>query len=316
MRDPYTILGVSKTADAAEIKAAYRKAAKKHHPDQNPGDAKAQARFAEANQAYEILGDAARRREFDQGLIGPDGKPKFSGGGPGPGAGAAAGGFGGFSGNPFEAMAGFANSDRRRAGGADDILSELFGASFGPSVDRRRASRSFTPPQGNDVNILREITLEEAEAGRVEVELPTGARLAVNLPKGMTDGQVIRLKGKGYSSPTGGQPGDANITIRFRRDQRRKVDGTTVTVEVPLPFETAVLGGKVPVDTPQGRIALTIPPMTDGDRVFRLKDRGLADKDGKRGDLLVSVRLMLPRGVDAEAEALAAKAAGGLRAKN
>ena len=299
MRDPYTVLGVSRIAEAAEIKLAYRKAAKKHHPDQNAGDPKAQARFSEINQAHEILSDPAKRDEFDRGLIGPDGKPtapKMQRGG-----------------NPFEGFGGFGNSgagnasERRRSSGADDILSELFGGGFGPSNEKRKAKQSFSPPAGNDLNYTREVTLEEIAAGKAELELPTGARLAIALPKGVTDGQVIRLKGKGYSSPTGGTAGDANITIRFKQDAKRRVEGATVTVDVSLPFDIAVLGGKVPVDTPHGRIALTIPPMTDGDRVFRLKERGLEGKNGTRGDLLISVRIMLPKNMDADLEALATR---------
>ena len=302
MRDPYTILGIGRSADAAEIKSAYRKAAKKHHPDQNAGDPKAQQRFAEINQAHEILSDPVKRDEFDRGLIGNDGKPTMpkarSGGNPFEG-------FGGFSG-------GFGGSDRRRSSGADDILSELFGAGFGPAQEKRKPKQNFTPPAGNDINIGIEVTLEDIASGKAELDLPTGARVAFSIPKGVIDGQVVRLKGKGYSSPTGGVAGDANITIRIKQDAKRRVDGTNVTVEVSVPFDVAVLGGKVPVDTPHGRIALTIPPMTDGDRVFRLKERGLENKNGGRGDLLISVRMMLPKGADAEitrlAESIRAKA--------
>ena len=291
MRDPYTVLGIGRTADAAEIKSAYRKAAKKHHPDQNAGDPKAQARFSELNQAHEILSDPAKRDEFDRGLLGNDGKPTMPKG--------ASGGRGG--GNPFEGFGGFGNSgfgaggERRRSSGADDILSELFGAGFGPSSERRKPKQSFSPPAGNDLNITKEVTLEEVVAGKAEMDLPTGARIVISIPKGITDGQVIRLKGKGYSSPTGGEAGDANVTIRFQQDARRRLDHTNVLVEVAVPLDVAVLGGKVPVDTPHGRIALTIPPMTDGDRTFRLKERGLDNKNGVRGDLLISMRIMLPK---------------------
>jgi DnaJ-class molecular chaperone len=300
MRDPYTVLGVSKNADAAEIKSAYRKAAKKHHPDQNAGDPKAQARFSELNQAYEILGDAQKRDEFDRGLIGPDGKPAMP---KGPRGGSPFEGFGGFGGNAGNSGFG-GGGDRRRASGADDILSELFGAGFGPSSERRKSRQSFSPPAGNDLNIVKDVSLEDIAAGKVEIDLPTGARIAVSIPKGVSDGQIIRLKGRGYSSPTGGEAGDANITIRFKHDARRRIDGNTVTVDVAVAFDVAVLGGKVPVDTPHGRIALTIPPMTDGDRVFRLKERGLEDKNGTRGDLLIAVRIMLPKIAPADLSAL------------
>ena len=136
--------------------------------------------------------------------------------------------------------------------------------------------------------------------------------ISISIPKGVADGQVIRLKGKGYSSPTGGAAGDANITIRFKQDAKRRVDGANVTVDVNVPFDVAVLGGKIPVETPHGRIALTIPPMTDGDRVFRLKERGLESKSGTRGDLLISLRIMLPKNADRDlanlAEAVRTKA--------
>jgi DnaJ-class molecular chaperone len=306
MRDPYAVLGVGKNASADDIKSAYRKAAKKHHPDQNPGDKGAQARFSELNQAYEILGDAKKRAEFDQGLLGPDGKPKFQGAG-GPG------------GNPFEGFGGFARGfengfpggDRRRPQGADDILSELFGAAFNPSQKRRKADKPFAPAPGNDINIAVEISLDDVAAGKTNVELPTGARLSVSLPDGVVNGQVIRLKGKGYPSMAGGQPGDANITVRFKQEAGRRIDGSTLTIDVVLPLDIAILGGKVPVDTPDGRIAVTIPPMTNGDKVFRLRNRGLAEKNGTRGDLLIAVKIVLPKGVDAELSALAEK----LRAK-
>jgi DnaJ-class molecular chaperone len=294
MRDPYTVLGVGRLADAAEIKSAYRKAAKKHHPDQNAGDPKAQQRFSEINQAHEILSDPAKRDEFDRGLIGNDGKPTVPKGRSG--------------GNPFEGFGGFgggSSGDRRRSSGADDILSELFGAGFGPSQEKRKPKQSFSPPVGNDINVTKDVTLEEIVAGKAEMDLPSGSRIALSIPKGVVDGQIIRLKGKGYSSPTGGQAGDANITIRFKQDAKRRVDGTNVTVDVAVPLDVAVLGGKVAVDTPHGRIALTIPPMTDGDRVFRLKERGLENKSGSRGDLLIMVRIMLPAKVDAELQKLA-----------
>ncbi|MGL4406316.1 MAG: DnaJ domain-containing protein, partial [Notoacmeibacter sp.] len=145
MRDPYTVLGVGRLADAAEIKSAYRKAAKKHHPDQNAGDPKAQARFSELNQAHEILSDPAKRDEFDRGLIGPDGKPTAPKGGRG---GNPFDGFGGFGGG------GFNSGDRRRSSGADDILSELFGAGFGPSQEKRKPKQNYSPPAGNDINTV------------------------------------------------------------------------------------------------------------------------------------------------------------------
>ena len=303
MRDPYAVLGVAKTASATDVKSAFRKLAKKYHPDQNAEDPKAKERFAEINQAYEILGDVKKRAEFDAGVIDAAGKPRFSGG---PGGQHPFGGEGNpfsgggspFSGaaNPFEGFGPFAGaSDRRKASQADDILSEIFGTAFGPSVERRKSNRSFKPDAGRDIQITRDVTLDDLAAGTVEVELPTGSRLNVKLPKGIEDGQTIRLKGQGYPSSMGGTPGDAQITVRIRQEGRRRVDGLNVHVDAAVPLDVAILGGKVPVDTVDGRIALTIPPMTDGDKVMRLRGRGLEGKDGERGDLLVAIRLMLPK---------------------
>ena len=316
MRDPYSVLGVDKRADESAIKSAFRKLAKKYHPDQHPDDASAQARFAEVGQAYEILGDKEKRARFDRGEIDAEGKER-----------AFADPFGGFrggandgSGSPFGGFAGGFGGARRGAGGgtAEDILSELFGRGAaggragggmgggmnggmgGSPFGGGRAGDPFAGAAGRtrrgaDVEADLAITIEEAiEAERATATLPDGRRLSVKLPVGVRDGQTIRLKGQGEAGPGGGPKGDARVTVRIKPHPLYRVEGDHLRVALELPLEDAVLGAKMPVQTPSGRVAVTVPPMTGSDRTFRLKGRGLPKGgNGARGDLMVDVRVML-----------------------
>jgi DnaJ-class molecular chaperone len=304
MRDPYEVLGVAKTANAKDIKSAFRKLAKKHHPDQNPDDAKAKDRFAAVNQAYEILGDEKNRAAFDRGEIDAEGKPRFQGFEHAPGSGDPFAGFRragtGPGGTRFEFRTG--------PGGlsGDDIFSEIFGQSFsqgaGASAGARRARAA---PAGSDISATLDIGLEDAASGgKVTAAFPDGRRIAVKLPAYVEDGQVIRLKGQGEPSPFGGEPGDALVTLRIRPDARYRVEGRNLHADLPVALEDAVLGAKVPVDTPNGRVAVTVPPWSSSDKVLRIKGRGLPLKTGGHGDLLVHVRVMLPEGGDVELETL------------
>jgi DnaJ-class molecular chaperone len=302
MRDPYEVLGVARNASAKDIKSAYRKLAKKYHPDQNPNDPKAKDRFAAASQAYEILGDEKTRAAFDRGEIDAEGKPRFQG------FDAAAGG------DPFAAFR------RRQAGpggtrfevrtsgpgdpfggGAGDIFSQIFGEAFSQhgTGQRRQA------PGGADVNVTLDVTIEEvATAAKVMAHFPDGRKLAVKLPNYVEDGQTIRLKGQGESSPFGGQAGDALVKIRFRRHPRYSLEGRDLHVDLPVPLKDAVLGAKVPLETPTGRIALNVPAWSSSDKVLRVKGRGLPLKAGGHGDLYAHIRVMLPEQGDKELEAL------------
>ena len=299
MRDPYEVLGVPKGASAKDIKAAYRKLAKKHHPDQNPDDPKAKDRFAAANQAYEILGDEKIKAAFDRGEIDGDGKPKFQG------FENAAGGdpFAGFRRGP--AGTGGTRFDPRQGGAGDaaDIFSEIFGAGFNPRAAGAGAS-ARRPAVGQDLQATLDVTIEEiATVARVTAMFPDGRKLAVQLPRHVEDGQTIRLKGQGEAMP-GGQPGDALIKIRFRPSARYRVDGRDLHSDVPVSLRDAVLGAKIPVETPTGRIAVTLPPWSSSDKVLRLKGRGLPDRTAGAGDLYAHVRIMLPSTPDAELQAL------------
>ncbi len=311
MRNPYDVLGVAKTATSKEIKSAFRKLAKKHHPDQNPDDPKAKDRFAAANQAYEILGDEKRRGEFDRGEIDGEGKPRFTGF-----EGAAAGGdpFAGFR-RAGQAPGGARYEYRSTGapgqgspfggagpGGAGDIFSELFGSAF-----NRGEAASPRPTGGSDMNVNLDVSIEEAATGiRKSALFPDGRKVSVQLPAYLEDGQEIRIKGEGALLQTGGR-GDALVKIRFRRHPRYTVDGRDLHADLPVSLRDAVLGAKLPVDTLGGRVAITVPAWSSSDRVLRIKGRGLPNKTGDKADLYVHVRVMLPEGGDPELEALMKK---------
>ncbi|EFM56468.1 DnaJ C-terminal domain-containing protein [Brucella inopinata] len=305
MRDPYSVLGVAKTAKPEEIKSAFRKLAKKHHPDQNQDDPKAQERFAEVNQAYEIIGDKDKRAQFDRGEIDAEGKPVFQGfaGGQGFGGGAHGDPFAGFrqgGGNShFEFRGGPGGFQGGGFGGAEDILNDLFGGAFGGG---RSGARQRGPSKGADLSASIDISLSQAVgAEKVEAIFPNGKHLKIKLPKFVEDGQTIRLKGQGEPL-MGGTPGDALVTIRFKPHPRFRLEGRDIHVDLPVSIDDAVLGGKQEVETLDGRISVKIPAWSSSDRVLRLKEKGLPLKAGGRGDLYVHVRIMLPEGGDKELE--------------
>jgi DnaJ-class molecular chaperone len=312
MRDPYEVLGVPRSANAAAIKSAFRKLAKKHHPDANKNDPKAAARFAELNSANEIIGDADKRQQFDRGEIDADGKPRFQGfpGGGGPGAGARSGGFethtfrsGGAGAGP--GAGGF-------GGGFEDILNSMFGAANargGARPGGGGARFEFDPGTmavDLDLSVSMTVSLEEAVKGADKrVRLPTGKELNVKIPAGVVAGQQIRLKGQGETAQ-GHPPGDLLITVSIATHPFFKVEGSDLRLDLPIALYEAVLGGKVRVPTLGSAVELSIPKNTSSGRTFRLKGKGLP-KAGGSGDLLVTTRIMLPDGNDAELESLMQK---------
>ncbi len=290
MRSPYDILGVARGASEAEIKKAFRKLAKKYHPDSNANDPKAKDKFAEVNQAYEILGDAEKRAQFDRGEIDGEGKPRFTGFGGGGQHGE------GFEGFPFGFGAGGGGFQGRRGGGGagDDIFSHLFGEAFRQASAGRRQERAV---KGEDVAATLTVTLEDiAGEAKKRVALPTGRDVDVVIPKGVTDGQVIRLRGLGQPG-FGGEPGDALLTIRIAPHERFTVEGANLRLRLPVDLEDAILGGKVRVPTLSGTVEMGIPPHTSSGRTFRLRGKGLPGKTGP-GDLLVTTEVHLPETVD------------------
>lgn len=302
MRDPYQILGVAKDASHGDVKKAFRKLAKQHHPDQHPNDPKAKDRFSEVNGAYEILGDEKKRAQFDRGEIDAEGKPRhpgfegFSRGGPGGGPGA-----GGF---------------RRSAGGADhfdfnfgggagfdasDLFSDLFAGSRGP----RGGGRQMREP-GADIALETQVSLETAiHGGKARVLMPNGRTLEVAIPAGIEEGKQIRLRGQGQPSPTGGPAGDAMVTVRFEKHGLFRIEGRDLRLDLPISLYEAVLGAKVESPTLGGKVELTLPPQSNSGRTLRLRGKGLpAAGDKPAGDLLVTLRIVLPEGADADLEEL------------
>lgn len=305
MRDPYEVLGVPRGASAAAIKSAYRKLAKKHHPDSNNNDPKAAARFSELNSANEIIGDEDKRKQFDRGEIDADGKPRFQGfpGGDPRARGAARGGF---ESRTFRSGAGPGGMG---GGGFEDILNSMFSGARGGARPGGATSFEFDPggiALDLDLNVAMAVSLEESVKGEEKrVRLPTGKELNVRIPAGVVAGQVIRLKGQGETAP-GHPPGDLLITVSIAPHAFFKLDGNDLRVELPITLYEAVLGGKVRVPTLGNAVELSIPKNTSSGRTFRLKGKGLP-KAGQAGDLFVTTRIVLPDGNDAELEALMEK---------
>jgi DnaJ-class molecular chaperone len=309
MRDPYEVLGVTKTASAAEIKSAFRRQAKKLHPDANKHDPRAAARFAELNAAYEILGEESKRKAFDRGQIDAEGKPRFQGF-EGFGRGRRQGGF-----KPedvFETFSwgrdGFQHTRGRAGGfgGFEDILKEAFGGAgrSGQAGGGFRFEQEDRP--GQDISAALTITLPEAAKGTDKrVQLPTGREVDVKIPAGLNEGQVIRLKGQGLAG-SGGRAGDLLITVSVASHPLFARSGADLRLELPVTLYEAVLGAKVRVPTLEGAVELAIPPGTSSGRTFRLKGKGFPAKQGK-GDLLATVRIVLPEGSDSDLEELMRK---------
>jgi DnaJ-class molecular chaperone len=318
MRDPYDVLGVQKNANPAAIKSAFRKLAKKLHPDANKQDKKAATKFAELNAAYEILGDQDKRKAFDRGEIDAEGKPRFQGFGPGGGGGRAGGqgfgqngGFESFTWGPEGAQrSGGGGQAGGFRGGIDDILKEMFGGAARSAGGGRRTQ--FEPEDfaqaaaARDVTGSVTITLPEVASGTSRrVHLPTGKEIEVKIPAGLADGQTIRLKGQGMPG-SGGVAGDALITVSVAPHPTFTREGANLRLELPVTLYEAVLGGKVRVPTLDGAVELAIPSGSNSGRTLRVRGKGLPSKGGA-GDLYATLRIVLPDRADPELEALMRK---------
>jgi DnaJ-class molecular chaperone len=297
MRDPYDVLGVSKTASEAEIKKAFRNLAKKHHPDTKGGDAAAQKRFQEISAAYDIVGDKDKRTKYDQGVIDANGNPR----GFDPGA-------HGFQGGPFGQSAGprdfhFNWQDADTAEGGfkpEDILAEIFGGGGGR---RRRRAR-----KGEDYSLAITIGFEEAARGGTRrVVLPDGRELDVRIPVGVRDGQQIRLKGQGAPGRDNGPSGDLLLSITVASHPWLTRDGNNLRMDLPVTLGEAVLGGKVNVPTLTGPVTLTVPAGSNSGSSLRLKGKGVPAHGGQpAGDLYVRLVITLPEKPDAALREFAA----------
>jgi DnaJ-class molecular chaperone len=309
MRDPYEVLGVPRGASAAAIKSAYRKLAKKHHPDNNKNDPKAAARFSEINSANEIIGDEDKRKQFDRGEIDAEGKPRFQGFPGGDPRGRGAPGGGGFE---YQFRPGGANPGGMGGGSFEDILNSMFGGAAGRGARPGGGANRFEFDNGGialdlDLNVALTVSLEESVKGAEKrVRLSNGKELNVRIPAGVGAGQQIRVKGQGETSP-GHPPGDLLITVSIAPHAFFKVDGSDLRVELPITLYEAVLGGKVRVPTLGNAVELSVPKNTSSGRTFRLKGKGLPKATGTAGDLFVTTRIVLPDANDAELEALMQK---------
>jgi DnaJ-class molecular chaperone len=297
MRDPYEILGLAKSASAAEIKSAYRRLAKKFHPDQSK-ELKAKDKFAEINSAYEIVGDEKKRGAFDRGEIDAEGKPRHQGfegfTDPGRRSRSGRGGASGFQHFDFDMGGGEYNRGGAGAGIDPDILAELFGAQAG--------GRSRAPQRGEDVAVTATVPLATAAAGgSARVALPTGKTLDVAIPVGVEEGKQIRLRGQGQPGLRNGPAGDALVTIRYAAHPLFRVEGRDLRLDLPITLYEAVLGGKVRAPTLAGEVELAIPQGASSGRVLRLRGKGLpAAGEGRHGDLLATLRIVLPADSDPE----------------
>ncbi len=292
-RSLYDILGVDRHASDEEIRRAYRRLAKRWHPDFNPGDPVAERRFKEISAAYEILGDPERRRRYDRGEIDEEGRERAFFGGLGGfrrGHAGAGGGFGGGFADFEELVEEFLNTRRRARG---------FGFGFGGGFSR-----------GADLETQLVLDFTEAmRGGRRRLRLADGRTVEIDIPPGTEDGTVLRLAGMGQAG-AGGR-GDLRVRITVRPDPRFERRGRDLHSEVTVPLEVAVLGGKVRVATLDGEVRLTIPPGTSSGRLLRLRGRGIPDRSGARGDHLVRVLVALPQPPDAELQAWARRRRGG-----
>ncbi len=304
MRDPYTVLGVPRSVSEKDLKSAYRKLAKAHHPDQNKDDPKAQQKFAEISSAYDFLTDTEKRGQYDRGEIDADGQPKFAGFNRAGGArnGRAGGpGTAGFTAEDIlkEFMSGFGGQPPRGSRTSTDAGWDPFtgtGAGF-PGGGGARTQGI----KGEDVNVTAAVTLEDAHKGAsVPLRMPTGKVLKFKLPEKVEEGQQVRLKGQGMPSPLSGEEGDAIVTVKFERHKLFRRDGADLRVDVPITLYEAVLGGKVRVPTLDGSAEITLPAGVDTTKALRLKGKGLHGN----GDLYAVVKIVLPPGGDADLESL------------
>jgi molecular chaperone DnaJ len=288
-KDFYKTLGVSKDVSQADLKKTYRKLARKYHPDSNPGDAKAEARFKEISEANAVLSDPETRKEYDQMRAMGSGMPRFAAGGQN----------GGFE-DVFGGMFGGNQRASYQASGFEDIFGSMFGGGFGQSSGGFRGSGG--PTKGRDVTASTTLDFLTAIKGdTARLQAAGGKPISVRIPAGVADGQKIRLKGKGEPSPDGGAPGDLTLTVTVRKHPVFEREGLNLRIDVPVTFAEATLGATIEVPTLDGDpVRLKIAPGTPSGRVLRVKGRGVTTTKGT-GDLLAEVVVAVPAHLTAEA---------------
>lgn len=327
LKDYYKTLNVERGADQKAIKAAFRKLARKYHPDVNPGDAVSEERFKELNEAFNVLSEPASRKLYDR--YGVDWEryreAGFTGDEPASAAGGMRSGFDssfGRSSGPGRSTFHFDTSNT--AAGMPDFMESIFGdLRSGGRHSQRRSGRS----KGEDLDVAIEVTFDEAFRGttrRIDIQLPencttcggsgyargaicptcdgTGTSyrtktIEVKIPAGVDTGSKVRIKGQGGPGLNGGPNGDVSINVTVRPDKRFERAGDDLKTEIEVPLYTAILGGETVVPTPTGRVALSIPQGAQNGRIFRLRGQGmpkLKGNDGERGDLLARIKVGIP----------------------
>jgi len=278
-KDFYAVLGVSKDVSDAELKKVYRKLARQFHPDSNPGDAKAEARFKEISEAYTVLSDTAMRQEYDQ-IRAMGGGARFTSSGNGPG------GFEDVFGNLF----GGGGQRVRFQQNPEDIFGGMFGGGGGFTGQPRTSAR-----KGADLTANITIDFRTAiQGGEVSLDIRGSKPLQIGIPAGVNDKQKIRVRGKGESSMTGGAAGDLVITVTVRDHPVFDRDGEHLRVDIPITIPEAILGATIEVPTLEGdRVKVKVPANTPSGRVLRVRNRGVSVK-GKRGDLLATILIVTP----------------------
>ena len=282
MKDPYETLGVAKDASADDIRKAYRKLAKKYHPDLNPGNKASEATFKDIGAANDLLSDPDKRARFDRGEIDAAGDPRQE--------------------RPtYRSYADTGAGARYGGGGQEAEFGDIFADLFA-----QNHARSTRPMRGRDASYSLAVDFVDAITGAQQrLTLPDGRTLDVRVPPGMEDGQTLRLRGQGGEGMNGGPAGDALITVSVRPHSVFRREGDTIHVELPVTLKEAVLGGRVTVPTVTGAVAMAVPPRSDTGTVLRLRGRGVPARTGQpAGDQMVTLKVMLADADDALAEFL------------
>lgn len=309
-RDYYEVLGIDKKADKAAVKKAYRKLAKRYHPDTNAGNAQAEERFKEVNEAYDILGDDEKRKLYDE-----FGHAAFNEGfDPDLARQAAAGGFSGagFGGRDFHQGGNF-REFHFEGGSMDDLFGDIFGDAFGRAEGayggQGFGGRSSYRMKGEDIESEIRVSFDDAVFGCdkvITLRSGTGSSqpLKVHIPAGIDDGKKIRLKGKGHPGYGGGEPGDLFLKLKITPKPGFERKETDVYTTVSIPFTTAVLGGKIRVHTLYGDVECSVKEGTQSGSKIRLKNKGIVSMNhpSQRGDHYVVIQIQVPRNLSPEAK--------------
>lgn len=320
MRDPYSTLGIARTASEKEVKSAYRKLAKELHPDKNKDNPKAAEKFSDATKAYDLLSDKDKRAAFDRGEIDAEGNPlnPFAGMGGGMGGGRPRGAYGGAYGGSGPQGAGFRDSEFQGFGNEDMDLGDLFEGLFGGGRGRTaqppprsgfggggfgaRGRGAPPPKKGADIQYRLAVPFVDAASGQDQrITLADGKAISLKLPAGVEDGTQMRLKGKGHAGPGG--YGDGIVMVEVAAHPFFRRDGDNIRMDLPITLDEAVNGGKVKCPTVDGPVMLTLKPGANGGTVMRLTGKGWTKKLSKgdkpaRGDQLVTLEIQMPKDLE------------------